>query len=205
MILLIDNYDSFTFNLYHLCASVINLETTPLQVVRNDKITLNEIKDLNPKALILSPGPKSPAEAGICIDLIRKFSPHIPILGVCLGMQAIGAAFGAEVIRAPFPMHGKIATITHTGHHLYENAPQPMKVGRYHSLMVERSSLPSTLIADSFTEDGLIMGLRHRDYPCFGVQFHPESILTQGGDVLIKNFFKIRGFCKTPFESKFAL
>lgn len=185
MILLIDNYDSFTFNLYHLCSSFVS----PIRVVRNDKISVEEIAHLQPAAIILSPGPKSPDEAGICIKLIQLLSPHIPILGVCLGMQAIGAAFGANVIKAPFPMHGKVSHIRHSGELLYKNICQPMTVGRYHSLMLQKDALPAVLTEDAFTEDGIVMGVHHRDYPCFGVQFHPESILTKGGDQLIANFF----------------
>ncbi len=187
MILLIDNYDSFTFNLHQLCSSIVG----PIQVVRNDKITLSEIAALNPKAIILSPGPKSPLEAGICMDLIRTFADRIPILGICLGMQAMGVVFGAVLMRSPFPMHGKPSQVIHSGRHLYQDVPSPMTVGRYHSLMLQKGSLPSCLIEEAATEDGLIMGIRHRDYPCFGVQFHPESILTVGGDILVRNFFNM--------------
>ena len=187
MILLIDNYDSFTFNLYQLCSSFVD----SIQVVRNDKISVKEVANLKPKAIILSPGPKSPQEAGICIELIQTLSPYIPLLGVCLGMQALGAAFGANVIRAPFPMHGKPSQIFHSGQLLYQDVPQPMTVGRYHSLMLDKVSLPPVLIEDASTKEGLVMGVRHRNYPSFGVQFHPESILTQGGDRLIGNFFNM--------------
>lgn len=187
MILLIDNYDSFTFNLYQLCSSYADR----IHIVRNDKITIEKIDELKPKAIILSPGPKSPKEAGICIEAIQTFASHIPILGVCLGMQAIGEAFGGNTIRASVPMHGKSSQIFHTQQLLYKDMPNPMTVGRYHSLMLEKSSLSDVLVADAFTEDGLIMGVRHRDFPCFGVQFHPESILTENGDKLINNFFKM--------------
>lgn len=186
MILLIDNYDSFTFNLYQLCFSF----TDSIHVVRNDKISIAEIVQLNPKAIILSPGPKSPYEAGICMEVIQAFASTIPILGVCLGMQTIAAAFGGHIVRAPFPMHGKTSSINHSGELLYKDIPQPMTVARYHSLLVDLDSLPSVLIADSFTEEGLIMGLHHRDFPSYGVQFHPESILTEWGERLVGNFFK---------------
>lgn len=189
MILMIDNYDSFTFNLYHLCSSFVD----SIQIVRNDKISLSEVADLKPKALILSPGPKSPKEAGVCVALIQQFAPYIPILGVCLGMQAIGSAFGAEVIRAPYPMHGKTSQVFHTGKDLFQDISQPMTVGRYHSLMIQKTFLPSTLIENAWTSEGLIMGVRHRDFSCFGVQFHPESILTKEGDLLIRNFFNLIG------------
>lgn len=187
MILLIDNYDSFTFNLYQLCASLVDA----VHVVRNDKISVKEVFDLQPDAIILSPGPKSPYEAGICIELIQSFAATVPILGVCLGMQAIGVAFGANMIRAPFPMHGKSSAVVHSGQQLFQDIPNPMIVGRYHSLLLEKSSLPSVLVEEATTDDGLIMALRHRDYPCFGVQFHPESILTENGDRLVSNFFKL--------------
>lgn len=188
MILLIDNYDSFTYNLHQLCLPFAE----SIIVARNDKITVDEIVCLKPKAIILSPGPKSPKEAGICIELIQKLAPSIPILGVCLGMQAIGAAFGAQVVRAPFPMHGKAAQVLHSGKNLFEKILQPMIVGRYHSLMVQKESLPSALIQEAITEDGILMGIRHREYPCFGVQFHPESILTQNGSQLIANFINLK-------------
>lgn len=187
MVLLIDNYDSFTYILSHLCTSFVD----NIQVVRNDKISISEIEAMNPKAIIISPGPKSPAEAGICIELVQAFAPKIPILGICLGMQAIGAAYGANVVRSSMPMHGKTSAVQHSGKLLYKDIPHPMKVGRYHSLMLEKSSLPPVIIQEACTADGVIMGIRHRDYPCYGVQFHPESVMTEGGDVLVGNFFRL--------------
>lgn len=187
MILMIDNYDSFTFNLHQLCSSIAG----PIQVVRNDKISLEGIAKLNPRAIILSPGPKSPHEAGVCLEVLHTFADRIPILGICLGMQAIGVAFGAVLMRSPFPMHGKTSKVLHSGKGLYQDVPNPMIVGRYHSLMLQKGSLPPALIEEAVTEDGLIMGVKHRDYPCYGVQFHPESILTEGGDVLVRNFFEL--------------
>lgn len=187
MILLIDNYDSFTYNLYQLCCSF----TDSIHIVRNDKISIAEIAYLKPQAIILSPGPKSPFESGICLEAIKTFVSTIPILGVCLGMQAIAAALGGSIVRAPYPMHGKASSIFHSGQFLYNGIPAPMIAGRYHSLLVDKESLPPDLIADAFTEEGLIMGIRHRNYPCYGVQFHPESILTQFGERLLSNFFTI--------------
>jgi anthranilate synthase component II len=187
MLVLIDNYDSFTYNLYQLCRTF----TPSVKVFRNDVITPNDISDLKPRGIIISPGPKAPHDAGICIDLIRRLSPSIPILGVCLGMQAIGAAFNAVVVRAKAPMHGKSSQIFHHGKGLYAGMPHPFMAGRYHSLVIDETTMPSVLIKESSTEDGVIMGVRHRHYPCYGVQFHPESILTQQGALLLSNFCRL--------------
>jgi anthranilate synthase component 2 len=186
MILLIDNYDSFTYNLYQL----ILKNDVQLRVVRNDKITLEEIKQLKPKAIVLSPGPGRPEDAGICVDVIKQFASSIPILGVCLGHQAIGIAFGGKVVQADEIMHGKPAYVFHQHTSLYKNMPLPFVAGRYHSLIVEKKSLPAELLIEAENSDGIIMGIKHRDYPTYGVQFHPESILTPEGNNLIKQFIK---------------
>lgn len=185
MILLIDNYDSFTYNLYHLIAA----SHSNIKVVRNDQITIEEIEKLNPAAIFISPGPCTPNEAGVCLDLIRTFIDKIPIFGVCLGHQSIGQALGGKVIRANEIVHGKPALIYHHGKGLFEGLPSPFPAGRYHSLIVEKNTLPDTLECLAETKEGLIMALKHKKYPCYGVQFHPESILTPQGSKLIENFF----------------
>jgi anthranilate synthase/aminodeoxychorismate synthase-like glutamine amidotransferase len=184
MILLIDNYDSFTYNLYqYLC------ELGAVVVVRrNDKISLDEIAALAPERIVISPGPCTPREAGISIELIRRFAGEIPILGVCLGHQAIGEAFGGRVVRAPVVMHGKLSRVRHDGRSLFAGLPQDFTATRYHSLIVERATLPACLEISAETADGIIMGLRHRDLAIEGVQFHPEAILTEHGHALLKNF-----------------
>lgn len=187
MILIIDNYDSFTFNLVHFFGDL----GADCLVRRNDKITPDEVLALRPEAIVLSPGPCTPNEAGICLDLIAAAAGKIPILGVCLGHQAIGQAFGGTVIRAPQPMHGKMSAIRHQGSDLFAGVPDAFEATRYHSLIVERATLPASLIPTAFTEDGLIMGLRHRDLPIFGVQFHPESIATAHGHTLLRNFLAL--------------
>ena len=184
MLVIIDNYDSFTYNLFQKAATCCSV----IYVFRNDECTVEEIEALKPSKIIISPGPKAPVDAGICIELIKTLAPKVPILGVCLGMQAIGEAFGAKVILTELPIHGRSSLIYHSGKGLYSNMPMPFEAGRYHSLMVEKQSLPQTLQIEAETSDGLIMGLRHRDYDCYGVQFHPESILTPEGDRLIENF-----------------
>ncbi|MHB1304998.1 MAG: bifunctional anthranilate synthase component II/anthranilate phosphoribosyltransferase [Acidiphilium sp.] len=184
MILLIDNYDSFTFNLVQFLGD-LGAECT---VVRNDAITPDEALAMHPEAIVLSPGPCTPNEAGICLDLIRAAAGKVPILGVCLGHQAIGQAFGGVVARAPMPMHGKISPIRHEGSDVFAGIPDRFEATRYHSLIVERDTLPESLVPTAFTEDGLVMGLRHRDLPIFGVQFHPESIATAHGHTLLRNF-----------------
>lgn len=193
MIIIIDNYDSFTYNLYQAMAMI-----TPIKIFRNDQITVKAIADLNPLGIIISPGPGRPEQAGICIELISKLISSIPILGVCLGHQAIAMALGGVVKLAPEPIHGKPANIFHNGDQLYQHLPKPFQAGRYHSLIVERETLPQALTIASETEDGLIMGIHHQYYPTFGVQFHPESILTPLGNQLLQNFVK----CCELFQQK---
>lgn len=188
MIIIIDNYDSFTYNLYQSIAQLHD----DVKVFRNDKISVAEIKKLKPMGIVLSPGPGRPEDAGICIELIRELSLNakntIPLLGVCLGHQAIGAAFGGNVIRAPEIVHGKSDLIFHHRKGLYQDLPLPFQVGRYHSLIVDRETLPKELLIEAESGSGLIMGMRHTTLPLYGVQFHPESILTPAGDPLLKNF-----------------
>jgi anthranilate synthase/aminodeoxychorismate synthase-like glutamine amidotransferase len=187
MILLLDNYDSFTYNL----AQYLGQMGQTLEVHRNDKITLDEIARKKPERIIVSPGPCTPQEAGISIPLIQRFAGKIPILGVCLGHQAIGAAFGGNVIRAPQLMHGKTSEIQHDGKTIFCELPNPFTATRYHSLIVERESLPAELEISAETDDGTIMGLRHRKHRVEGVQFHPESVLTTSGFELLKNFLSV--------------
>ena len=187
MILVIDNYDSFTYNLVQYLGE---LGAEP-EVHRNDQITVEEIARLAPERIVISPGPKTPTEAGICLDVIQKFSGKVPILGVCLGHQAIGQAFGGKVIRAPELMHGKTSPISHDGRTIFANLPNPFLATRYHSLIVERSTLPDCLEISATTPDGLIMGLRHKKLKVEGVQFHPESVLTEAGKQLLANFLKV--------------
>jgi len=187
MILLIDNYDSFTYNLAQLLGQL----GQQLLVRRNDRISLDEVAALRPERIVISPGPCTPREAGISVDLIRRFAAEIPILGVCLGHQAIGQAFGGRVIRAPRLMHGKTSQIRHDGKTVFRGLPRPFTATRYHSLMVERRSLPRCLAVSAVSEDGVIMGLRHRDFPVEGVQFHPESVLTPAGAQLLDNFLRL--------------
>jgi anthranilate synthase/aminodeoxychorismate synthase-like glutamine amidotransferase len=187
MILLIDNYDSFTFNL----AQYLGQMGQKIEIHRNDQITLDEIEGLNPERIIISPGPCTPKEAGISVPVIQRFAGSIPILGVCLGHQAIGAAFGGRVIRAKKIMHGKTSDIQHDSKTIFRGLPQPFVATRYHSLIVERKSLPRTLEISAETSDGTIMGLRHRKLRVEGVQFHPESVLTEAGFQLLRNFLTI--------------
>ncbi len=187
MLLVIDNYDSFTYNLVQYLGE---LRADPI-VTRNDDITLELIENLGPKQIVISPGPGTPDDAGISMEVIKTFAGRIPILGVCLGHQAIGQVFGGKVIRAPYLMHGKISQVNHDGKSIFEGLDNPFEATRYHSLIVEKASLPPVLEVSATTEDGLIMGLRHRDFICEGVQFHPESILTTAGMQLIANFLKI--------------
>jgi para-aminobenzoate synthetase component II len=187
MILLLDNYDSFTYNL----AQYLGQMGQDLEIRRNDQVTLDEIQDLRPERIVISPGPCTPKEAGISVPLIQRFAGEIPILGVCLGHQAIGAAFGGHVIRAQKIMHGKTSEIQHDGKTIFRGLPQEFVATRYHSLIVERKSLPRTLEISAETSDGTIMGLRHRELRVEGVQFHPESILTSAGFRLLENFLDI--------------
>jgi anthranilate synthase component 2 len=189
MLLLIDNYDSFTWNLVHYLGE---LGSVP-EVVRNDKITVDAALALQPKAIVLSPGPCTPNEAGICLDLIKAAGPKVPVLGVCLGHQAIGQAYGGKVIRAPAPMHGKLSTIRNRGQGLFAGVTSSFEVTRYHSLIVERASLPDCLEVTAETDDGLIMALQHRTHPVHGVQFHPESIASEHGHDLLANFLELAG------------
>ena len=187
MILLLDNYDSFTYNL----AQYLGQMGQQLDVRRNDQITLDQVAALRPERILISPGPCTPKEAGISVPLIQRFAGEIPILGVCLGHQAIGAAFGGRVIRAQTLMHGKTSEIEHDGRGVFQNLPKPFTATRYHSLIVERESLPSELEISAQTDDGVIMGLRHRKFRIEGVQFHPESVLTTSGFDLLKNFLNL--------------
>lgn len=185
MLILIDNYDSFTYNLVQYFGDLGH----ECHVHRNDKITVKSVIGLAPKGIVISPGPSDPNHAGICLELIRQAANrNIPLLGVCLGHQAIGQAFGGKVIRGAKPMHGKISKITHTNESVFKNLPSPCEVTRYHSLIVERETLPADLAVTAQTEDGVIMGLAHVSKPVHGVQFHPESIATQNGHALLKNF-----------------
>jgi anthranilate synthase component II len=184
MILMIDNYDSFTYNLYQY----VGIFTPDIKVVRNDEITIDEIEKMNPDKIILSPGPKSPKEAGICMDVIKHFYKTKPILGICLGHQCIGEAFGGTVSYAKELFHGKQSMIEHTGNSIFTGIDSPIQVARYHSLAVQQEDLPACLDVLARTEDGEIMAMRHRDYPIVGLQFHPESVFTQHGKRLIENF-----------------
>lgn len=187
MILVIDNYDSFTYNLVQYLGEL----GADVQVVRNDQTTVAAIEKEAPEKIVISPGPKTPSEAGICLEVIARLSGRVPILGVCLGHQAIGQAFGGQVVRAPQLMHGKTSEIEHDGKTIFKGLPNPFPATRYHSLIVARESLPTCLEISAITADGLIMGLRHKEFKVEGVQFHPESILTQAGKQLLGNFLKL--------------
>jgi len=187
MILVIDNYDSFTYNLVQYLGEL----GAELEVVRNDQTTVQGIEKKLPERIVISPGPKTPSEAGICLEVIGAFAGRVPILGVCLGHQAIGQAFGGRVIRAPELMHGKTSEIRHDGKTIFQGLPNPFPATRYHSLIVERESLPSCLEISASTSGGLIMGLRHKDLKVEGVQFHPESVLTEAGKQLLGNFLRL--------------
>lgn len=186
MILVIDNYDSFVYNL----ARYVRELDYHCEVYRNDKITLEKIEELKPSHIIISPGPCTPNEAGISLDVIKYLGPSIPILGVCLGHQAIGQAFGGKVVRAQNPMHGKASWIKHNGENIFQNLDQPLQTGRYHSLVVSPNKFPKELEITAYCERGEIMALRHKNYPIFGVQFHPESVLTKQGHELLRNFLE---------------
>lgn len=190
MILLIDNYDSFVYNLARYLEE-LGCET---RVVRNDAIALHEVEQLAPRGIILSPGPCTPREAGISMEIVRQFGPVIPILGVCLGHQAIAMALGGNMIRAPQPVHGMLSLVVHDGSRLFEEVPSPFCAGRYHSLIVEEKSLPEELQITAWTqEESLVMGLEHRQWPVLGVQFHPESVLTGEGRKILSNFARLCG------------
>jgi anthranilate synthase component II len=187
MLLMIDNYDSFTYNLVQYLGEL----GADVQVYRNDALTLSEIAAWKPEKIVLSPGPCTPSEAGICVPLIQRFAGEIPILGVCLGHQAIGQAFGGRIVRAGRVMHGKLSRVTHQGDGVFRGLPSPLTATRYHSLVIERSSLPSSLEITAESEDGEIMGVRHRELEVEGVQFHPEAILTEHGHALLGNFLNL--------------
>ncbi|GAV22658.1 anthranilate synthase component II [Carboxydothermus pertinax] len=184
MILLIDNYDSFTYNLVQYLGEL----GRQVEVRRNDSLTLSEIREMNPTHIIISPGPCTPNEAGISLEVVGLFAGKKPILGVCLGHQVIGQAFGGEVVRGKIPVHGKTSLIYHDGQGVYKGLPSPFRATRYHSLVVKKDSLPKELLITATTEDGTIMGIRHRYWPVEGVQFHPESIMTEYGKELLRNF-----------------
>jgi anthranilate synthase component 2 len=186
MLLMIDNYDSFTYNLVQYFGEL----GEDVRTFRNDEITLQQISEMNPDRICISPGPCTPHEAGVSVPVLQQFGGKIPILGVCLGHQSIGAAFGGKVIRARQVMHGKTSQIQHTGAGVFQNLPSPYTVIRYHSLAIERQTLPACLEITAWTEDGEIMGVRHREFNVQGVQFHPESILTEHGHALLDNFIK---------------
>jgi para-aminobenzoate synthetase component II len=187
VILLLDNYDSFTYNL----AQYLGELGCTVEVHRNDKISVDEIARRKPERIVISPGPCTPQEAGICIELVERLAGKFPILGVCLGNQAIGAAFGGKIVRAPKLFHGKTSAIHHDGKNIFRKLSDPFTATRYHSLIVERKSLPRVLAITAETSDGIIMGLRHRRHKIEGVQFHPESVLTESGKQLLKNFLEL--------------
>ncbi len=186
MVLMIDNYDSFTYNLVQYLGSL----GADLHVYRNDKLTIEEIRAMAPERIVISPGPCTPNEAGISVELVEQLGAEIPILGVCLGHQSIGQAYGGNVIRAPKVMHGKTSLIHHDGKTVYAGLPNPFEATRYHSLIIERESIPDCLEISAQTEDGIVMGVRHREHPVEGIQFHPESILTAVGMDLLRNFLE---------------
>jgi anthranilate synthase component 2 len=187
MIVLIDNYDSFTFNLVHYLGGL----GADVVVHRNDKIATDEVIAAKPDAIVLSPGPCTPNEAGICLDLIHKASGNIPMMGVCLGHQAMGQAFGGDVVRAPAPVHGKLHEIEHQGGGVFRGINGPFRATRYHSLVVDRKTMPGDLVVTAETKDGLVMGMSHRSLPMHGVQFHPESIASEHGHLILKNFLDL--------------
>lgn len=198
MLTLIDNYDSFTYNLVHYLGEL----GAQCQVHRNDQISVDAVLKSKPKAIVLSPGPCTPNEAGICLELVERLGGKIPILGVCLGHQTIGQVYGGRVIRAPELMHGKMSDILHKGAGIFKGLPKRFSATRYHSLIVEASSLPSSLQVTARTEDGLIMGLRHKRHPVFGVQFHPESIASEHGHDILANFLDIAKIKRKPVPKR---
>lgn len=196
MFILIDNYDSFTYNLWHFLGSL----GVEVEVHRNDQIGVDEVLARNPRGIVLSPGPCDPDRAGICLDLIHAAAGKVPIFGVCLGHQSIGQAFGGKIVRGPIPMHGKISHVSHTGKGVFEGLPSPFDATRYHSLVVDRASLPDCLEITAETEDGMIMGLQHKELPLHGVQFHPESIASEHGHRLLHNFLRLSGVNAEPMR-----
>jgi anthranilate synthase component 2 len=189
MILIIDNYDSFTYNLVQL----IGQHTKEFEVVRNDKITIEEVAKKKPEGIVISPGPGRPENAGICVELIRNVGKEIPILGVCLGHQAIGYAFGGTITHAPQLMHGKTSMIHHNGTGIFRNVPEPFEATRYHSLVIDKQTLPNELQITASTENNVIMGVKHKEFPLEGIQFHPESVLTTAGPTIIANWLQQLG------------
>jgi len=189
MILIIDNYDSFTYNLVQL----IGQHTKEFEVVRNDKITIEEVAKKKPEGIVISPGPGRPENAGICVELIRNVGKEIPILGVCLGHQAIGYAFGGTITHAPQLMHGKTSMIHHNGTGIFRNVPEPFEATRYHSLVIDKQTLPNELLITASTENNVIMGVKHKEFPIEGIQFHPESVLTTAGPTIIANWLQQLG------------
>ena len=188
MLLLIDNYDSFTYNLYQYFCEM----GEEVQVARNDEITLIDIERIKPQRIVISPGPSTPQNAGVSNDVIRRFGTELPVLGVCLGHQCIGYSYGGKVVQANSIMHGKSSRIHHNGGGLFEDIPEPFYAIRYHSLMVQREKLPTCLEVTAWTDDGTIMGLKHKKYPVVGIQFHPESFMTENGKTILKNFLEGR-------------
>ena len=189
MFVLIDNYDSFTFNLWHYLGEL----GADVVVKRNDVMTADEVLAMGPQGIVISPGPCDPDRAGICLDLVDKAAGRVPLLGVCLGHQCIGQAFGATIVRAPKPMHGKVSTITHDGSGVFAGLESPFTATRYHSLTIDPATVPDSLIVTATSEDGVIQGVRHRDMPVYGVQFHPESIASEHGHALLRNFIDLSG------------
>ena len=189
MLLMIDNYDSFTYNVVQYLGEL----GADVQVYRNDAISVQEIEDLNPSHLVLSPGPCTPNEAGISLQVVEHFSGKIPLLGICLGHQSIGQAFGADVVLAPKPMHGKVSTITHDASGVFAGLDTPFTATRYHSLTLDPDTIPDCLNVTAHSEDGVIQGISHRDMPIYGVQFHPESIASENGHALLRNFLSLTG------------
>lgn len=194
MFLLIDNYDSFTYNLYHFLGEL----GADVEVRRNDAIAVDDALAMHPQGIIISPGPCDPDHAGICLDLVRAAAGTLPILGVCLGHQAVGQAFGGRVVRAPLCMHGKLSQVRHDGTGIFAGLPSPFSATRYHSLILARESLPKAVEITAETDDGIVMGLQHRDLPVFGVQFHPESIASEHGHALLANFLILAGHNAHP-------
>lgn len=200
LILVIDNYDSFVHNLARYFRQ-LGLSTS---VVRNDEISIESIEQLNPSAIVISPGPCTPNEAGYSLAVVESFGERIPILGVCLGHQAIIQTFGGSIIKAPIPVHGRSTQITHNGSGIFENVPTTLTVGRYHSLVGDRSSLPDGLTVTAETREGIVMAIQHREHPICGVQFHPESILTEHGYLMLNNFARLAGMPTNPIAGVFA-